>query len=552
MAEYMAALLLIFPLLLRGASAAPVTPLEAQILAAKGNKTALNTQLALSWATTSNVRSTSDLLWTSILTLSLCVYTVIHINIPPPNEPNRLFYLRKVGWVFVAILAPEFALWLAYQQWDVTRRLKQQLRKIAAEQKGEKLTPPVEIAQRFGWTYCFYAVMGGFVVDVSPIHDYLEYVTIKPQGLVFLAQRGHFIDLSENAIRDKSKADILAKVIVCIQVMWLIIQSIGRKVEGLPIALLEYHVLAHVACALGLYLFWFKKPFDVQEATIVDSSKFTDELALMLLESPCSRESRNLELYNMDTDTHQHTMSRSESITIHNHNGADNPGPDTTEYRYGDEDISLLVGPGQSLENGLGVKKDSDTEVRLNSKDLKRWTKAHRAMEEDIQAYPFGEIKYHGIRYLSKHSSNIQDTSFGDSTAEIQLATKELQQGNRSNVLAAILLIALPAAYGGFHLAAWNHHFPSKVEMWLWRISGLLVATIPTIYSIWDGSYSGIGDAFKENGASETPELLVFCLLFLVYVPARSFLVIEAFMSVRQMPIGVFVTVDWSNYIPHL
>lgn len=180
-----------------------------------------------------------------------------HINVPPPKESERQFYLRKTKWVFVAIFAPEIVLWSAYQQWDNARRLKRQLQKLARNDKDEARGTSID-AQRFGMTYCIFAAMGGFIVDVSDIHNYLKYVTITPQGLSWLAQRGHVIELPNRAIQDKSKADILAKLLVCVQVVWLIITCIGRKANGFPIALLEIHVLVHVACALCLYGFWAK------------------------------------------------------------------------------------------------------------------------------------------------------------------------------------------------------------------------------------------------------------------------------------------------------
>jgi hypothetical protein len=46
--------------------------------------------------------------------------------------------------------------------------------------------------------------------------------------------------------------------------------------------------------------------------------------------------------------------------------------------------------------------------------------------------------------------------------------------------------------------------------------------------------------------------LLFFLGLAALYITARLFLVVEAFISVRSMRLGVYVTVDWASYIPHL
>jgi hypothetical protein len=61
-----------------------------------------------------------------------------------------------------------------------------------------------------------------------------------------LVLRGHFLNLSDTSIKDRSKADGLAKGLVCVQVLWMIIQCIGRKVSDLPLTLLEIHTLVHV------------------------------------------------------------------------------------------------------------------------------------------------------------------------------------------------------------------------------------------------------------------------------------------------------------------
>jgi hypothetical protein len=100
--------------------------------------------------------------------------------------------------------------------------------------------------------------MGGFVVDVHSIHNTFKRVTLTPFAVVTLAREGLFLDVPEDAIRDKSKADVLAKTLVLFQVGWMVIQVIGRKISDLPITLLEIHTLVHVVCALIMYLLWFK------------------------------------------------------------------------------------------------------------------------------------------------------------------------------------------------------------------------------------------------------------------------------------------------------
>lgn len=107
--------------------------------------------------------------------------------------------------------------------------------------------------------------MGGFVVDVHEMAlsmgRTLSKVTITSHGTAYLAQQGHFLDISRETISDKSKANLIGKGLICIQVTWMVIQCIARKGAGYPLTLLEVHTMVHVVCALILYTFWFAVSF---------------------------------------------------------------------------------------------------------------------------------------------------------------------------------------------------------------------------------------------------------------------------------------------------
>ncbi|KAH0603997.1 uncharacterized protein H6S33_007028 [Morchella sextelata] len=68
---------------------------------------------------------------------------------------------------------------------------------------------------------------------------------------------------------DKGKSDLIAKLLVCIQAVWLGVQSTARLGVGLPVTLLEIHILMHVPCTLVMYACWMKKPLDVAEQVAV-------------------------------------------------------------------------------------------------------------------------------------------------------------------------------------------------------------------------------------------------------------------------------------------
>ena len=101
-------------------------------------------------------------------------------------------------------------------------------------------------------------------------------LTLSPKGV--LACLGSQDDelggllpfLSKDEIWDKSKANSLAKAIVCIQAIWFCAQVIGRLAQGIPISLLELNTFAHALCALLIYILWWSKPLDIQEPSVID------------------------------------------------------------------------------------------------------------------------------------------------------------------------------------------------------------------------------------------------------------------------------------------
>jgi len=73
-------------------------------------------------------------------------------------------------------------------------------------------------------------------------------------------------------IKVLQRSDKLVKTIVCIQVSWLIIQAIARKIEELPVTLLELNTIAQVWVALFIYALWWFKPQGIADIIEIDFS----------------------------------------------------------------------------------------------------------------------------------------------------------------------------------------------------------------------------------------------------------------------------------------
>lgn len=97
------------------------------------NLTALNTQYAPPFVSTPDGRGTWDLLYSSILTLILCVYTALHPNLPAPTASRWTTLRLRARSVTLAIFAPEINILIAFKQYRRANMLTSQLQKLNQE-----------------------------------------------------------------------------------------------------------------------------------------------------------------------------------------------------------------------------------------------------------------------------------------------------------------------------------------------------------------------------------------------------------------------------------
>ena len=184
------------------------------------------------------------------MTLTACVYTAIHLNIPISHRSKWRQLGAKLKWVLVALIGPELVLMSAAKQFRTARHLCKALNRLIDKNKELR-------QEKVDLSYGFWVVMGGFRVDISDIHDRHSKAVINSKGVEFLSGAGHFLEMAKEDIADRSKADLLTKSLVCIQVVWMLMQCIARKTAGYPLSLLEIHTMVHVVCALCIYILWW-------------------------------------------------------------------------------------------------------------------------------------------------------------------------------------------------------------------------------------------------------------------------------------------------------
>lgn len=200
-------------------------------------------------------RGTPSLVISCLVTLVLCVWSAVHLNVPRRDQTRLEAIFLILRWVIAGIYAPELVVFAAWRQWSSARMLQKNVEESLLTSSKHDSAPP----RRFGWTmaHSFFACSGGFAFEIDgladAIHDQpkdesqeVRRLTLTARGVDLLARCGHLPDVDAGQIEDKSKANDLAKAMVLVQATWMLVQAIGRLASRLPVTLLEVNTVAHV------------------------------------------------------------------------------------------------------------------------------------------------------------------------------------------------------------------------------------------------------------------------------------------------------------------
>ncbi|KAL2788629.1 hypothetical protein BJX66DRAFT_252198 [Aspergillus keveii] len=118
----------------------------------------------------------------------------------------------------------------------------------------------------------------------------------------------------------------------------------------------------------------------------------------------------------------------------------------------------------------------------------------------------------------------------------------------------------------GIHVAAWNFAFPTPAEKIAWRVFSLTALAMLVAYYLnaqaplvarWLKNRGTRLPAFMDNyvdphGAFTKTEIFLPLWFMLFYVLARFGMVGLIFSSLRALPSGAYIAVDWLASIPHI
>jgi hypothetical protein len=201
------------------------------------------------WTPSPSGRGTSDIVWSCGLTIFLCSWSVICLNIPPQGSSKLYRLSRKMGVFCEGMIGPEFVFQTALGEWASARR------SVRAFQDSGYL--------QWSISHAFFADMGGY--HLHP-RDFVPF-PLNAKQLHYLVERGYVdfshVEIGAEHIDDKNKSDGLSRLIIVFQILWFSINTIARAIRGLAITTLELTACGYIVCTLGICLCWAQKPLDV-------------------------------------------------------------------------------------------------------------------------------------------------------------------------------------------------------------------------------------------------------------------------------------------------
>lgn len=292
---------------------------------------------------------------------------------------------------------------------------------------------------------------------------------------------------------------------------------------------IELHTIIHIFCAFGMYVIWFKKPYNVNSPHVCDDPRVIELAALFAL----NKDGKDFGKKNTSD------MKERACCQIHE------IGPKQVREAHPKSSSSdVKIGPHLFLANrAVDLLKDKGSHF---------WWFLH----ED------GELTLETDFVVSSRS---------DFRIEGRLE-KEIQRGgdrDRQDTRTFNMALLLSMLYGGAHLSAWPAHFPTAIEMWMWRSSAITLIAFPIVYPpVAEFLNPSPGQAkliLKIFGSSRRSKqavrgvvngvgflsVLVLMVVVTVYPAARLYILAESFASLRNPPARTYETVEWTDFIPH-
>ncbi|KAG0645627.1 hypothetical protein D0Z07_8460 [Hyphodiscus hymeniophilus] len=319
-----------------------------------------------------------------------------------------------------------------------------------------------------------------------------QYTWLLREGLIDWKDHESW-GLSEEEICDKSNADTAAKLVAVCQALWFVAQSIMRTAHKLPLSQIESMTLSYIPLFVATYGFWWKKPKDIKTLSIITLPPMQPE---------------QLRLF--------------ESMAVSN--------------KFDDEGL----------------------EVQVSYWNI--WYLTPRVFEKEAEDRLLQGALSEGVQRAARRSKTNdptkQDVEHGTDGVTIGIERAEalpLVRKGKEVVVAHWdpglyhsklwpLICLFGASFGALHLISWDTVFPTKVELWLWRVSALVSIFSMLVFMHFEKV------VFKWGG----PLTMVSLISPALYFISRIVMMGEVIAALRGEDPAIYETYVVSNYWIHL
>ena len=213
---------------------------------------ARNETIIHGWVPEPQGRGTWSILWSCLVTISLCTWSAVYMSVPKTGKSYPL-ELRKMGRSLLAVIAPEVFLGLAADGFIDVWYAKRKLHSLGK-------TGWTTVHLHFGIDKGFDLKADGAQSRIRSLPELCEYITAGKVGNP---------PVTEEEIRARGEANTAVRLFAIVQIIWFVAQLIARASQRHRIISLEIFTASFVFCSVLTYALNFKRPQNVDYPVVL-------------------------------------------------------------------------------------------------------------------------------------------------------------------------------------------------------------------------------------------------------------------------------------------
>ena len=474
---------------------------------ASGSHNTQGANLKQGWTPSPDGRGTLDILYSCGVTMFLCSWSILCMNIPGPKESTIQVLWRKLALSALGVLCPELIFEIAFGQWLSARQSVQDFNSAGfgnrpTKERWYKFRRAGNVVERWTMKEAFFTEMGGFVLHTR---DQLPFPLDAKQLHYLVSKRYLQLPmLDHRAIEDKNKSDGLLRTITICQITWFLINIIGRWAQQLVVTTAELTTVSFILCSFGTAFLWWHKPADAVTAEVIESDICLNDI--LRAEGQTSDAWRRTPLDFVNREEWWWSRAWSNFVNILTHMG----------FTFGSE------------------SKPIDRIPDTLQKEMPR---------QPLFTCLILTACYFSVLFLGWNSSFPTRTE--------QLLWRAACVTMMTSLIVLLIFTELAGAYPGLR-QTFRQYSASKSPRNQCIESGFPVANLSR--SRLDRAFDGI----RNNSVGKDPllylPLRIIIPLYIVaffYCHSRTYILIADIIELRSLPASAYASVNWSKFWPH-